>query len=67
MAVPFDLLFGDVEGFHDLGRAGAIDLAPLPVQQRLVWQDGAPRRGRAKTTASDAIAADLAAKAPKST
>ena len=29
MAVPFDLLFGDVEGFHDLGRAGTIGLEEI--------------------------------------
>jgi soluble lytic murein transglycosylase-like protein len=46
-----------------LARAqGAADLPPLPSQQRLIWKDGAPRRSRAKATASDAIAADLAAK-----
>lgn len=39
---------------------GADDLPPLPAQQRLVWQDGAPIRVRAKAVKSDAIAADLA-------
>ena len=39
---------------------GAADLPPLPVQQRLIWQDGAPRRVRAKATRSDLVAADLA-------
>jgi soluble lytic murein transglycosylase len=39
---------------------GAVDLAPLPTAQRLIWQDGAPRRVRAKATKSDEIAADLA-------
>ncbi|MGR6327938.1 lytic transglycosylase domain-containing protein [Sphingomonas sp. XXL09] len=44
-----------------LARArGASDLPPLPVAQRLIWQDGAPRRVRAKTTRSDEIAAALA-------
>ena len=38
---------------------GATDLPPLPYQQRLIWQDGAPARIRAKTTKSDQIAADL--------
>ena len=38
---------------------GATALPPLPVQQRLIWQDGAPARVRAKTTKSDQIAADL--------
>ncbi|GGB32663.1 lytic transglycosylase [Sphingomonas metalli] len=41
---------------------GATDLPPLPVAQRLIWNDGAPRRVRAKATASDLIAADLAQK-----
>lgn len=46
-----------------LARArGMADLAPLPVQQRLIWQDGAPARVRAKATRSDLIAADLALK-----
>lgn len=39
---------------------GAADLPSLPEQQRLVWQDGAPIRVRAKATRSDAIAAELA-------
>ncbi len=39
---------------------GATDLPPLPTAQRLIWQDGAPRRVRAKATASDLVAADLA-------
>ncbi|WP_370655233.1 lytic transglycosylase domain-containing protein [Sphingomonas aurea] len=39
---------------------GATDLPPLPAAQRLIWQDGAPRRVRAKATASDLVAADLA-------
>ncbi|MFS0771271.1 lytic transglycosylase domain-containing protein [Sphingomonas sp. 1P08PE] len=39
---------------------GASDLPPLPAAQRLIWQDGAPRRVRAKATASDLVAADLA-------
>ncbi|MEH3160257.1 MAG: lytic transglycosylase domain-containing protein [Sphingomonas taxi] len=41
---------------------GAVDLPPLPTAQRLIWQDGAPRRVRAKATKSDEIAADLAVK-----
>ena len=39
---------------------GATDLPPLPSTQRLVWRDGAPRRIRAASVKSDAIAADLA-------
>jgi len=39
---------------------GAVGLPPLPVAQTLIWRDGAPRRVRAKATASDALAADLA-------
>ncbi|SEJ29247.1 Soluble lytic murein transglycosylase [Sphingomonas sp. OV641] len=39
---------------------GAAELPQLPVHQRLIWQDGAPIRVRAKATRSDAIAADLA-------
>ena len=41
---------------------GAMELPPLPAAQRLIWQDGAPRRVRAKATRSDEIAADLAIK-----
>ncbi len=41
---------------------GATALPPLPTAQRLIWQDGAPRRVRAKSVKSDLIAADLAAK-----
>ncbi|WP_093664055.1 lytic transglycosylase domain-containing protein [Sphingomonas gellani] len=41
---------------------GATDLAPLPSSQRLIWQDGAPRRVRAKSVRSDMIAADLASR-----
>ena len=41
---------------------GAADLPPLPAAQRLVWQDGAPRRIRAASVRSDLIAADLATK-----
>lgn len=41
---------------------GAAALPPLPAQQRLIWQDGAPRRVRAKATRSDLAAADLAVK-----
>ena len=39
---------------------GAVDLPPLPTAQALVWQDGAPRRTRTRTTKSDQAAADLA-------
>jgi len=38
---------------------GATELPPLPAQQRLVWQDGAPRRVRAKSARADEIAAGL--------
>ena len=41
---------------------GVTELPPLPVARRLVWQDGAPVRIRAKATRSDQIAADLAQK-----
>ena len=41
---------------------GAVDLPPLPVAQRLIWQDGAPRRVRAASVKSDMIAAELAVK-----
>lgn len=51
------------ESLARLARArGAADLPPLPVAQRLIWQDGAPTRVRARATRSDAIAADLANK-----
>ena len=43
-------------------RRGATDLPPLPVAQTLVWQDGAPRRTRARSIRSDQVAADLAVK-----
>ena len=39
---------------------GVTDLPPLLVQQRLIWNDGAPIRARANATKSDLIAADLA-------
>jgi soluble lytic murein transglycosylase len=39
---------------------GATELPPLPTQQRLVWQDGAPRRVRAKSVREDEVAAQLA-------
>ena len=46
-----------------LARArGAEELPPLPAAQRLVWNNGAPRRARAKTTPTDLVAADLAVK-----
>lgn len=41
---------------------GAQDLPPLPETHTLIWQDGAPRRTRAKSVKSDMIAADLAVK-----
>lgn len=41
---------------------GAVDLPPLPAAQRLIWNDGAPRRVRARTTKSDAVAAELFAR-----
>ncbi len=41
---------------------GASDLPPLPVQQRLIWQNGAPIRIRAKATRSDRVADDLSDK-----
>jgi len=49
------------ESLVRLARArGAVDLPPLPAQQRLVWQDGAPRRVRARSNKADEIAALLA-------
>ena len=39
---------------------GATELPPLPTAQRLIWQDGAPARIRAKAVKQDAVAADLA-------
>ena len=39
---------------------GAKDLPPLPEAHSLIWQDGAPRRVRAKSVRSDQIAAELA-------
>ncbi len=51
------------EALARLAKArGADELPELPVAQRLIWQDGAPIRVRAKATRSDAIAADLANK-----
>ncbi|KQN94178.1 lytic transglycosylase [Sphingomonas sp. Leaf231] len=41
---------------------GLTDLPVLPEQQRLIWQDGAPIRVRARATGSDLVAADLAVK-----
>ncbi len=38
---------------------GVVDVPELPMQQRLIWNDGAPVRARAKPTASDLVAADL--------
>jgi soluble lytic murein transglycosylase-like protein len=53
----------EAEQLRRLAQArGASDLPPLPVQQRLIWQDGAPRRVRTKPTASDQVAADLLAR-----
>ena len=39
---------------------GVTELPPLPAARTLIWQDGAPRRARAKTVKSDQVAADLA-------
>lgn len=39
---------------------GLTGLPLLPVSQRLVWQDGAPARVRARATRSDQVAAELA-------
>lgn len=51
------------EALARLAKArGAEELPMLPVAQRLIWQDGAPTRVRAKAVKSDAIAADLAQK-----
>ena len=51
----------EADALQRLAQArGATDLPPLPVQQRLVWQDGAPGRVRAKPTKGDAVAATLA-------
>ena len=51
----------EAEAIARLAKArGATVLPPLPVSQTLLWQDGAPRRVRAKTIKSDQIAADLA-------
>lgn len=53
----------EAESLARLAKArGAVELPPLPQAQRLIWQDGAPRRVRAKATKSDEIAADLAVK-----
>lgn len=41
---------------------GAETLPPLPSAQRLIWNDGAPRRVRAKAVKSDQVAAELAGK-----
>ena len=51
------------EALERIAKArGITELPPLPVQQRLIWNDGAPARIRAKATKSDLIAADLAVK-----
>ncbi|MEH3099476.1 lytic transglycosylase domain-containing protein [Sphingomonas adhaesiva] len=39
---------------------GVVEVPVLPAQQRLIWNDGAPVRARARATKSDLIAADLA-------
>ena len=39
---------------------GAVELPPLPSERRLIWQDGAPVRVRARATTGDAVAATLA-------
>lgn len=39
---------------------GVTELPPLPEQQRLIWNDGAPARIRARSAKSDQIATDLA-------
>ncbi len=38
---------------------GAVELPLLPVEQKLIWYDGAPNRKRASTIKSDAAAAEL--------
>jgi soluble lytic murein transglycosylase-like protein len=49
------------EALARLAKArGVTELPPLPAARTLIWQDGAPRRARAKTVKSDQIAADLA-------
>ena len=49
------------ESLARLAKArGVTELPPLPVARQLIWQDGAPRRMRAKAAKSDLIAADLA-------
>jgi soluble lytic murein transglycosylase len=52
------------EALLRIARArGIVDGLPvLPVAQRLIWQDGAPVRARARATKSDLIAAELATK-----
>ena len=51
----------EAEALVRLAKArGAVDLPPLPLAQRLIWQDGAPVRVHAKTTKGDAVAAELA-------
>ncbi|EZP48997.1 lytic transglycosylase domain-containing protein [Sphingomonas sp. RIT328] len=51
----------EAETLARLARSrGAAELPPLPQAQRLIWQDGAPRRVRAKATRSDEVAAGLA-------
>ena len=39
---------------------GVTELPPLPATRALIWQNGAPRRARAKAARSDLVAADLA-------
>ncbi|WP_174285863.1 lytic transglycosylase domain-containing protein [Sphingomonas bacterium] len=53
----------EAEALERIARTrGATELPPLPTAQALIWQDGAPRRVRAKAIKSDQIAADLAVK-----
>ena len=53
----------EADALERIARArGATELPPLPTAQALIWQDGAPRRVRAKAIKSDQIAADLAAR-----
>jgi soluble lytic murein transglycosylase-like protein len=39
---------------------GALDTPTLPITQRLIWQDGAPVRQRARSIKSDAAATEIA-------
>ncbi|MDT9597524.1 lytic transglycosylase domain-containing protein [Sphingosinicella rhizophila] len=40
---------------------GAVSLPDLPTEQKLVWQGGQPRRGRAETIKGDRLAAEVEA------